>query len=229
MLQFQKYIQEEFKINYVEFDNILLSNSQDYLIAGSIALYYYYIQEGIVPGFVPNDLDIFISTDHISYKNNKIIKLIIESGYIIKKDESTEPYFNYFIKSGHIKSGHIYWRYFFSFINVVTYYNEKTTKKIQIINIRLKEKYYLLDFIKCSFDLSVCITWLDMKQKKFRTLQENLTRQKIMFVANRHTNKFQERIKKYIDRGFKRIDYIIFDSDKRLYRDIIFIIKKYIS
>ncbi len=178
------------------------------LIAGSFALAGYLKQEGIDPGFEPNDIDIFLPGKLELLRNDdgtiiKPLKFRIRSlnrmavflnsyGYTEnnKFDKfKTAPidYYNAITKVRHVVS-----------------FNNKNGREIQIIVIKSDD---ILEHIKKDFDLSCCISYWHPDMGAFVTMSP-LTKEKKMYppaippdyaVENA---KLEQRIKKYQGRGF---------------------------
>jgi hypothetical protein len=73
MQSFQEYVHNEFKINFEDFQEIL--KKYKILLSGSTALYFYMIQEGMKPSFIPNDLDLYYNYIDEIELNNLLINL----------------------------------------------------------------------------------------------------------------------------------------------------------
>lgn len=191
-------------INFSEFQRVL--RSLNGTVAGSAALAAYLKQEGIDPGFEPNDLDIFIPGYWQSYWNEeqqftrRIKSYNTMSGFLASygyeennKFSSTEKNTGYYGSLNRIIK--------------VTSFNNASGKEIQIIIIDSRK---IIDYIKYDFDLSGCISWYCTVTNCFRTLDPERTKRKEMYIA--HKNPTEEdkaktiiRIQKYTARGFKII------------------------
>jgi hypothetical protein len=164
------------------------------LVAGSAALALYLQQEGIDPGFVPGDLDIWvrctielISRDGSQRRPaamNSMSLFLIQHGYNLTT--KFEPQNNEDYDQLH---------------NIVTILSfVKQDKEIQIIVVNQPD---LLLYIQVHFDLSICKTWWDVAENCFKTHLPSSTRRKDMHF---HTDvigaREEARIQKYRDRGF---------------------------
>ena len=175
----------------------------NYLVAGSFALYGYLQQEGIEPGFQPNDIDIFLEgTFELpkrakSYKEGKyaetkiqIIKaLLMQYGFELKESDGKEK--EYYTSNSNIKR--------------IESFVHPNGKKIQIIVVKLGINKSLPNYIERNFDLSVCITHYDSLVNKFKTYDEENTKSKIMYIVN-NSNFKPWRNSKYVKRGFVLVD-----------------------
>lgn len=196
-----------YDINFSEF-RIALHQTGG-IVAGSAALSAYLNQEGIDPGFKPNDLDIFIP----GIKQNVIDAMgnIIPNQYYIK---SLDTMTKFLAPYGYIKNNK------FNTIRSESYYNtiqgiqnvtgftNSNNKEIQVIIIN---SYNIIDHIFKNFDLSVCVSWYCNITNSFKTLNPELTKRKEMFSLRLETDeklitKAAIRTEKYIARGFKLIN-----------------------
>jgi hypothetical protein len=255
--KFESYLKNILKIDSEGLMEVL--KNKRYMVSGSTALYFYLQQIGINPGFTPNDLDIYFlafnslecqcfknffssecSEDELYYTNDhkpRELNILLEKNNY-KEVENNSNNLNYLpvIKD--------YEFYVNDFVN-----NEN--KKIQIISISnksynkncrnhfkverndkiIRNRNKILEFIFNSFDLNICMTWFDVHNKIFRTYDELTTNKKVMFIKNVNyiTKKIRTRINKYLDRGFTLIETSVIDNDKRLYKDILSIVYKYMK
>ena len=191
-------------INFSEFQRTL--RDLNGTVAGSAALAAYLKQEGIDPGFEPNDLDIFISGHWTSYYNvRQQLKYRIKpydtiSGFLASYGYSPTA------KFGNNNDADVYYGSL-NRIQKVTSFQNADGKEIQVIVIDHRK---IIDYIKYDFDLSGCITWYCTVTDRFRTLKPELTKRKLMYVTHiNHREKDQAkttlRIEKYTTRGFKII------------------------
>lgn len=178
------------------------------IVAGSAALSAYLNQEGIEPGFKPNDLDIFIP----GIKQNVIDDMgnIIPNQYYIK---SLDAMAKFLAPYGYIKNNKFntvdnepYYNTIQGIQNVTSFTNKKN-KEIQLIIIN---SYNLIDHIFKDFDLSVCVSWYCNITNSFKTLNPKLTKRKEMYSLCLETDekliaKAVLRVEKYKARGFKLI------------------------
>ena len=171
------------------------------VIAGSSALALYFKQEGIDPGFVPNDLDIFIRRECPCDQCNPLVKFVRKHGF-----EKTDKFDRFAIAAENARA---YYLSMGGIKNVVSYINGDQ-KEVQIIS--LEPKGDVKDYITGHFDLSICATWWD--GDKFHTIDSELTKRKIMYRLTEPDmksdmgyaeSKVEGRIDKYILRGFRII------------------------
>lgn len=255
--KFESYLKNILKIDSEGLMEVL--KNKRYMVSGSTALYFYLQQIGINPGFTPNDLDIYFlafnslecqcikklfssecSEDELYYTNDhkpRELNILLEkNNYKEVKNNSNNSNYLPVIKD--------YEFYVNDFVN-----NEN--KKIQIISISnksyhkncrnhcnvkknndmVRNRNKILEFIFNSFDLNICMTWFDVHNKIFRTYDELTNNKKVMFIKNVNyiTKKIRTRINKYLDRGFTFIENSVVDNDKRLYKDILSVILKYMK
>lgn len=169
------------------------------IVAGSSALALYLKQEGVEPGFSPNDIDIFITSPSelgescrfISFLNHKVVGQLayffIRSGYNVTRTHEQKEN-NYENVSG---------------ITCILCFEHpflKTT--IQLICLRSKD---VVQAIQESFDLTACMTWWDPSTTdRMQTRCSESTRQKKTYdVKGYQTEKAVLRRQKYKERGFE--------------------------
>ena len=176
-----------------DFTKFLDSNT---IIAGSFALASYLIQEGIEVDFEPNDIDIFVSTE----KFGGIDKFIDEMTVFMARFRYTLREEGYSAGDYDCDNG---------VKRVISFNNRAINKKIQIIVV---ETFNITVYVATFFDLSVCATWFNNKTNRFETLAPDRTLRKEMYelpscvVSGAHGRVVREnRIQKYIDRGFRII------------------------
>jgi hypothetical protein len=189
----------------------LTINSLDGLVAGSSALAAYLAQEGIEPGFQPNDLDIFIPGS-LSYVRD-MDGCIITGQYVIKSLKTMKdflaPYgFTENDKFGTLDAPTEGYYSSLNKIQKVTSFTNKHGKEIQVIVIG---SYNLVEHISKDFDLSVCISWWDARNNTFKTMDPDSTKRKEMYIVRQENTaeteeKTKKRIEKYASRAFKLID-----------------------
>ena len=168
-----------------------LLQKETILLSGSSALACYLKQEGIEPGFEPNDLDVWISSTDREMEE-KLVTFLQDSGYRmthchVENDQYVE-------RLNGIQQ-------------VMTL--ELDSKKIQVI--RLSSPRSLVNYVVNHFDFSVCMTWWNFEIMQFETVYSALTLQKKMFVRRSflsqiHSARLKERLQKYISRGFTVVD-----------------------
>ena len=183
---------ESYGLPFHAFREVIIETQS--LVAGSAALALYLQQEGIDPGFVPGDLDIWVrhnielisrnGEQHQHSNINRMSLFLIQQGYNLTT--KFEPQNNEDYDQLH---------------NIVTILSLiKEGKEIQLIvvnepNLRL--------YITLHFDLSVCKTWWDATQNCFKTHLPSSTRRKDMHFHSGVIGAREEaRIQKYRDRGF---------------------------
>ena len=195
-------------INFQDFCYTL--QSLQAVVAGSAALAEYLKQEGIEPGYRPNDLDIFVP-GHIQtviYRDGSRIHLrkpIIKSLNTMT-DFLTANGFHQSDKFGDENFQH-YYRSNLSKILRVTSFVNQAGKEIQIINI---DTFEVVKHISKDFDLSACVTWYNLESGRFQTLNPDCTKRKEMYLIqggsrDRLSYKDAMRIQKYEERGFTLI------------------------
>ena len=183
------------------------------LVAGSAALALYLQQEGIDPGFVPGDLDIWVrhtielvSRDGSQRRPaciNSMSLFLIQQGYNLTtkfEPQNNEDY------------SHLH-----SIVTILSFV--KQDKEIQLIVVNHPN---LNMYIHLHFDLSVCMTWWDATENSFKTSIPQSTRRKEMHF-HPHMDideRGQARIQKYIDRGFSLVEEVpchaLVEQDPRL-------------
>jgi hypothetical protein len=178
------------------------------IVAGSAALSAYLTQEGIDPGFQPNDIDIFVPgvLEHVRDARGHTMA----GQYIIKSLKTMKDFlesygFTESNKFNNTDSDKYYST--ISKIQKVTSFTNKNNKEIQVIVINT---YNLIEHISKDFDLSACISWYDVRNNCFKTMDPHTTKQKEMYFVSDTDNlayeKSKSRIQKYIARGFKLIE-----------------------
>jgi hypothetical protein len=165
-----------------EFKDVLLESGG--VVAGSFVLAGYLEENGVNPGYIPGDIDIWVE----GYLEFQLIYGYIYSlGYTVSKkfDRSlfSEKYNDRFIKK------------VASFFN----FNGREVQIIQLFSINP------MDYIKENFDISACITWWDLGDDKLKTAfpEENLKKQ--IFSTKEIDFKRFLRVVKYIKRDFELI------------------------
>ena len=190
---------EEFTASYgLPFEDFrTLMTETNGLVAGSAALALYLKQEGIDPGFEPNDMDIWVEETHDTWYGNgrckefanstKVAYFLIKNGYDIttKYDNSIRQ--DYYNTMANI-------RYIFDFIN-------PSGKKIQLMMIRDPNP---VQYVQRHFDLTACITWWNPIENVFRTSFPGLTCKKEMQILPGFSKEERtlKRVEKYVARGF---------------------------
>jgi hypothetical protein len=178
-----------------EFRTLVTENNS--IVAGSAALALYLKQEGVNPGFEPDDLDIWIEYNHDTWyasgrvnqlaNSTKFTLFLVKHGYdLTTKFDSTvnEHYYKLMTNIIHI----------FHFKN-------RNGKKVQLICVRERN---LLQYIQQHFDLTACISWWNPRDNVFRNMFPGITCSKEMQIMPRFTKEERTlpRIEKYKARGF---------------------------
>ena len=211
-------------INFQAFQTAI--KSVNGIVAGSSALAEYLKQEGIDPGFQPNDLDIFIPCfkkpmfDARGYR--------ITGKYEIKSLNRMKEFLAVYGFNENNKFGTLdeptqgYYQSLKRIEKVTSFYNADK-KEIQVIVI---VKQNLIDYISKDFDLSACISWWDDSTNTFKTLNPDTTKRKEMYLmriadTDELHAKNKARAEKYQARGFKLIDKPCPFVDARDPRDLL--------
>ncbi len=196
-------------INFQAFQ--LTINSLNGLVAGSSALAEYLKQEGIDPGYKPNDIDVFVP-GRLEYVRDSRGH-IVAAQYVIKSLKTMKdflvPYgFAENNKFGSIDKPNDGYYSSLEKIQKVTSFTNKDGKEIQVIVI---DSYNLIEHISKDFDLSACISWWDAPSNTFKTMDPDTTKRKEMYLmrvpdTDELHAKNKARAEKYIARGFKLIE-----------------------
>jgi len=169
------------------------------IVGGSFALANYLKQEGMNVLFEPSDMDIFIS-ESCEKKYVQLLDFLRSFGF-----ENTNKHNDYADDPADYVYGHTYYGTYCksleSIDRVVTFGNNDK-KLIQIIVVKTDD---MLEYIKTTFDLSVCITWWDAETNTFQTMMPKVTKRYEMCVMRYNIPflKLNARIEKYRTRGFK--------------------------
>ena len=181
------------------------------LVAGSSALAAYLKQEGIEPGYEPNDIDIFVPgrMEYIRDERGHIVA----GQYVIKSLKTMKdflaPYgFTESDKFGTIDAPNNEYYASISRIQKVTSFTNASGKEIQVIVI---DNCDLVTHIFKEFDISACISWYDTTSNTFKTFDPDATKRKEMYLwrvveDEKLHEKNKARLEKYISRGFKLIE-----------------------
>ena len=196
-------------INFQAFQ--LTLNQVGGIVAGSSALAAYLKQEGIEPGYEPNDIDIFVPgyMQHVRDERGYVLagQFVIKSLKIMK--DFLAPYgFTENNKFGTIDAPNDAYYQSLTKIEKVTSFTNTTGKEVQVIVI---DSYDIIKHISKDFDLSACISWWDATSNTFETMDPDTTKRKEMYLmhateASELHEKNKVRLEKYISRGFKLID-----------------------
>jgi hypothetical protein len=182
-------------------------------VTGSSALAAYLKQEGIEPGFKPNDLDIFVpghlqhaidSRGHPVAGQFEIRTLKLMKNFLVQYGFTENDKFNSNVDQGDDDT------YYSTIkrIQKVTSFTNKDNMEIQVIVI---DTYDIVNHITAEFDISACVSWYDSNDNRFMTLNPYTTKRKEMYYLHSETDekrlaKTLVRAVKYGDRGFKLID-----------------------
>lgn len=188
---------ESYRLPFAPFRELIKSTNS--LVAGSAALALYLQQNGIEPGFVPGDIDIWAEDTleliaargaYCQHGNLYLFSnFLIQNGFNVTiQYEPKETDYENFHNIAHI----------LSFIN-------REGKSIQLILLREKN---IFNYIYNNFDLSPCITWWNSGVNTFDTMwPEETLRKEMYYYPTREINAREiERIEKYKERGFRLID-----------------------
>ena len=195
-------------INFQDFCDTF--RRMNYLVAGSSALAEYLKQEGVDPGFTPNDIDIFLRGRYEYPRNRRfgsnqgkwsesaltIIKTFLAKYGFHEPDGYQEPEQQAYYQS--VRN-----------IKRVKSFKNADNKVIQIIVIKLIPYRCLEQYICEKFDLSICATWYDMETNTFKTLNPGYTKRKACYYLlgpEEITEKYRMREQKYVRRGFEMVE-----------------------
>jgi hypothetical protein len=178
----------------------VLLQTTNSLVAGSAALSLYLQQNGVEPGFVPSDLDIWIEYtphlvalhgDRIQHGNESLFTtLMVQNNYYLAaKHEATAPNNDY--------------RELHSITKILSFV--KDGKTVQLIFLKEQD---LRQYVCENFDLSVCMTWWNAFDNLFETAWPNETLNKLMYhSASGELNEREfQRMEKYLERGFQLLE-----------------------
>ena len=175
----------------------MLMTESNALVAGSAALALYLKQEGVDPGFEPNDLDIWVENTHDTwFSSGRVNQLANDwkfSLFLVKHGYDLTTKFDSTVNS-HYYSTMPNIRHIFHFIN-------RNGKKIQVISVT---ETNLFMYIQNHFDLTACMTWWSVVENVFRTAFPELTCKKELQIISGFQNEPRtlQRVEKYIARGF---------------------------
>lgn len=197
-------------LDFKSFNDLLIKHRA--IIAGSSVLSVYL--DNI---FVSNDIDVWIpcgkSLNEFLPIYKDLFKYFIKYGYDdeeINKQEVTNERGTY----TNLPTGRA------SITKVIEFYNSED-KRIQFIFISMDP----INFIKHTFDLSVCMTWYDPMSQIIKTFDEFYTKKMKMYInydkefKDLHP-KNQARVEKYISRGFELIPKplpVLKEKDERIF------------
>lgn len=196
-------------INFQAFQLTLVSLSA--VVAGSSALAAYLKQEGIEPGYEPNDIDIFVP-GHMEHVRD-LRGHTVAGQFVIKSLKTMKDFLAHYGFTENDKFGTIdsptnpYYGSLTKIEKIISFTNPNG-KEIQVIVI---DTYRIVEHISKDFDLSACITWYDAHNNCFKTMDSDNTKRKEMYyVCLGDTEELQMknkvRAEKYIRRGFKLIE-----------------------
>lgn len=166
----------EYNLEKETLKNMLIRNRG--IIAGSFPLYCFLKQNGIDPGFTPNDLDIWIPRRGSIWEVERYLR---DKGYARTDKFDRQNTYNH--TGSQISSVYSYTR---------------QNKEIQIISIKADD---CLKYIKDTFDISCCMTWWNHMDDSLENYEPELTLKKEMKLFNRN-DKTCLRVIKYEKRGY---------------------------
>ena len=183
------------------------------IVAGSSALAAYLKQEGIEPGYEPNDIDIFVPGHLEPVRDARGYR--VAGQFMIRSLKTMKDFLAPYGFTENDKFGPIdgpiepnTYSESLNRIQKVTSFTNACGKEVQVIVI---DSYNLIDHISKDFDISACITWYDVSSNTFKTFDPDATKRKEMYLM--HTPNIDElheknkaRLEKYISRGFKLIE-----------------------
>ena len=189
---------ESYGLPYEGFRSLMTTTNS--LVAGSAALALYLQQNGVDPGFVPGDMDIWSEDTRDMIDSHGVFRqrshnleftlFLVRNGYNLT-DKFEE-------KQGEYEPLHQI-RHILSFMN-------REGKKIQLILLQQKE---LRTYIKIYFDLSPCVTWWNAAEDTFETEfpRATLAKQMHLHPAREVSEREVARIEKYEARGFTLTEF----------------------
>jgi hypothetical protein len=209
----------------INFQAFQLTLSSVYgIVAGSSALAAYLKQEGIEPGYEPNDIDIFIPgrMQHVRDERGRPVA----GQFVIKSLKTMKDFLAHYGFTENDKFGtteapnDTYYRSLTK-IEKVTSFTNTAGKEVQVIVI---DAYSIIQHIQMDFDLSVCISWYDVSTNTFKTFDPDATKRKEMYFVrlgdgDKVHDKNKARAEKYISRGYKLIEKPCPFIDERDQRD----------
>lgn len=176
------------------------------IVAGSFALAGYLKQEGMDPGFEPNDMDIFLPGRQEPVCNDdgtlvdpptfrihsleRVTAFLHTQGYTennkFSKSTASEAYYKTINKLQRVVS-----------------FNNKSGKEIQVIVVNTQD---MIGHMISDFDLSCCVTWWSSDMTGFHTYNTQTKEKKMSFMHEPRNAiaavKMAARAKKYEARGF---------------------------
>ncbi len=213
----------------IDFHAFQLTLSSVYgVVAGSSALAAYLKQEGIEPGYEPNDIDIFVPGGMQQARDER--GRPVAGQYVIKSLQTMKNFLAPYGFTENDKFGPIdgpiepnTYSESLNMIQKVTSFTNPAGKEIQVIVIN---SYNLIDHISKDFDISACISWYDVSSNTFKTFDPDSTKRKEMYFMRVSENdeiheKNKMRVQKYAMRGFKLIDKPCPFIDARDPRDLL--------
>jgi len=189
---------ESYGLPYEGFRTLMTTTNS--LVAGSAALSMYLRQNGVDPGFVPGDMDIWAEDTNDMIDSHAVFRqrshnvqftlFLIQNGYnLTDKFEEKQAEYEPLHQIRHI----------LSFVN-------REGKEVQLI---LVHQSNLLAYIKSYFDLSPCVSWWNAAEDVFETEFPRTTLAKQMHVHPSMEVGEREiaRIEKYESRGFALTEF----------------------
>ena len=189
---------ESYGLPYEGFRSLMTSTNS--LVAGSAALALYLQQNGVDPGFVPGDMDIWAEDTRDMIDSHGVFRqrchnlqftlFLVRNGYNVSAKFEE--------KQGEYEPLHQI-RHVLSFVN-------REGKQIQLILLQQKE---LRTYIKSYFDLSPCVTWWNAAEDTFETEfpRTTLAKQMHLHPAIEAGEREVARIEKYEARGFTLTEF----------------------
>ena len=194
-----------YNIEFKSFQEMLNKNKA--IVAGSSALAHYLKQEGVDPGFEPNDLDIFLPGRQAVYTVGGEPTIRIKSLDFVT-DKLATMGFKPNDKFGKIENEVNYYSSITALLKVVSFNND-AGKEIQVIVIHTND---IKKHIESEFDLSACISYWNSEKNTFETFDPYHTKRKEIYMMREPSDdpkiqaKDKMRCEKYAARGFKLIE-----------------------
>jgi hypothetical protein len=168
--------------NFLQFQSLIIQSKA--IIAGSAPLSLYLKQNSVEPDFEPTNLDIFV--DEINAR--ELVSFILSNNYTVVRHNNTHEEMK-------------------MIDTCITFKLDKAVKVIVLQNVG-----FVLDYILCNFDLSICASWWDATENTFKTLCPSDTLLKEMYLIDTtliykqldKTLSMDHRVRmvKYEERGF---------------------------
>ena len=182
-------------------------NKLQAVVAGSSALAHYLKQEGVDPGFEPNDLDIFLrGYSEISLVRGGAVRRI--RSLEVATAELLKLGFKQNDKFGAVENEEGYYSSIRKLEKVISFNND-AGKEIQVIIINTGD---IKKHIESEFDISACISYWNSEKNTFETFDPYYTKRKEIYMMKEPSDdpkiqaKDRMRLEKYAARGFKIIE-----------------------